>query len=145
MPALWATSLQCNHHINLSLFYSPLNVGRSYLIAVSICCLVLGRPTVLLPEDPSSDCEDDDQTDSICKGHGISVGADPQNIKFEVFSTRIHEGKGKQCVVSNFTVANLASIKIFMACRSQHNVFRITNTKVSCNTSDQLGLFMNSP
>lgn len=66
--------------------------------------LVLGRGIVFLPEDTSSDCEDEDQTDSICRGHGISVGADPQNIKFEVFSTRIYEGKRKQCVVSPFKV-----------------------------------------
>lgn len=67
-------------------------------------CLVLGRGIVFLPEDTSSDCEDEDQTDSICRGHGISVGADPRNIKFEVFSTRIYEGKRKQCVVSPFKV-----------------------------------------
>lgn len=59
---------------------------------------------MFLPEDKSSDCENEDQTDSICRGHGISVGTDPRNVKFEVFSTRIHEHKRKQCVVSPFQV-----------------------------------------
>ena len=77
--------------------------GKNIWIAVSIFCFVLGRGTVFLPEDTSSDGEDEDQADSICRGLGISVGADPRNIKFEVFSTRIHEGKRKQCVVSLFS------------------------------------------
>ena len=92
---------QCHSGVN------GLNVGRNFLISVSIFCLGLGRGTVFLPEDTSSDCEDEDQTDSICRGLGISVGSDPRNIKFEVFSTRIHEGKRKQCVVSPSTNTNV--------------------------------------
>ena len=53
-----------------------------------------------VPEDNSSDCEGDEETyDSIGRGHGISINTDPQSIKFEVFSTRIHEFQHKQCVV----------------------------------------------
>ena len=73
--------------------------------------LVLGRGIVFLPEDKSSDCEDEDQTDSICRGHGISVENDPGNIKFEVFSTRIHENQRKQCVVSCFKIILHAACK----------------------------------
>ena len=53
-----------------------------------------------MPEDISSDCESEEETnDSICKGRGISVTTDPQSIKFEILSTRIHEYQRKQCVV----------------------------------------------
>ena len=63
-------------------------------------CLVLGRGIVYVPEDNSSDCEGEDETnDSICRGHGISVTSDPLSIKFEIFSTRIHDYQHKQCVV----------------------------------------------
>lgn len=66
-----------------------------------IMCMVLGRGIVYVPEDSSSDCEGDEETDdSISRGHGISVMTDPLSIKFEVFSTRIHEFQHKQCVVS---------------------------------------------
>lgn len=63
--------------------------------------MVIGRGVVFAPEDNSTDCDADDQTDdSICRGYGISFVTNPQNIKFEIFSTRIHENQRKQHVVS---------------------------------------------
>ena len=67
-------------------------------VKIIAVCLFLGRGIVYVPEDNSSDC-DEEMFDSICRGHGISINTDPQSIKFEVFSTRIHEFQHKQCVV----------------------------------------------
>ena len=62
--------------------------------------LFLGRGIVYVPEDNSSDCEGDEETDdSISRGLGITVTTDPLNVKFEVFTTTIREFRRKQCVV----------------------------------------------
>ena len=48
---------------------------------------------IVYVDDIESDDEDKDldSLDNICRGHGISIYNDPQNIRFEIFSTRIDE------------------------------------------------------
>lgn len=56
---------------------------------------------MFVPEDKSTDCDGDDHIDdSICRGYRMSVNTDPQNIKFDIISTRINENQRKQHVVS---------------------------------------------
>ena len=65
------------------------------------------------PEDNSSDCDVEDQPDdSICRGRGISVATDTRNIKFEIFSTRIHKIQRKSCVVSPFFSYNVSTVLV---------------------------------
>ena len=44
-------------------------------------------------DDVDSDEEEKhvDTVNDICRGHGIAVSVDPQNVRFEIFSTRIDE------------------------------------------------------
>ena len=56
---------------------------------------IAGRGIVFLPEDEEDGNEEDLTIDSICKGHGISLTNNPQNIEFQVVSYRINEDKPK--------------------------------------------------
>lgn len=72
---------------------------------------VAGRGIVYAPEDNSSDCEGDEETDdSISRGQGITVTTDPLNVKFEVFTTRICEFQRKQCVFYSLMVLKTEGI-----------------------------------
>ncbi|XP_068703956.1 sorting nexin-20-like [Montipora foliosa] len=52
-----------------------------------------GEKGIVYVDDVDSDEEEKhvDTVNDICRGHGIAVSIDPQNVRFEIFSTRIDE------------------------------------------------------
>ena len=65
---------------------------------------LISEKGIVYVDDFESDDEDKDvdTLDNICQGHGISVYTDPQNIRFEIFSTRIDEQHKRVVSVSLF-------------------------------------------